>query len=71
MQHLADDSTILGLTFESWMILGGLVVIVGVAVLAAKLYIMWEHLGPFVPLIMLVVCLTLMWFATRDMDRFR
>jgi hypothetical protein len=37
MQHLADDSTILGLTFESWMILGGLVVIVGVAVLAAKL----------------------------------
>jgi hypothetical protein len=32
---------------------------------------MWEHLGPFILLIMLVVCLTLMWFATHDMDRFR
>lgn len=70
MQNLAQEFSVLGLTFESWMILSGLLVIVGIAVLATKLQIMWEHLGSFVPLIMLVVCLTLMWFATRDMDRF-
>jgi hypothetical protein len=37
MQYLTQDFTVLGLTFESWMILSGLVVIVGIAVLAAKL----------------------------------
>jgi hypothetical protein len=37
MQYLAQDFTALGLTFESWIILSALLVIVGIAVLTAKL----------------------------------
>jgi hypothetical protein len=39
MQSPAQDFTALGLTFESWMILCGLVVIVCIAVLATRLYL--------------------------------
>jgi hypothetical protein len=37
MQNPAEDFTALGLTLESWVILSGLVLIVCIAVLAAKL----------------------------------
>jgi hypothetical protein len=37
MQYLPQDFTALGLTVESWIMLSGLVLIVGIAVVTAKL----------------------------------
>jgi len=37
MSYASQDSTLLGLSFENWMILVGVIVIAGIAVLTAKL----------------------------------